>query len=226
MPCTYSMTTKLDITALKTHKAKLYPALLYGITTIVNCHEEFRVAADGNGQICFFGDAVVLYSISSRYQTVFNVWSEFFGDYTAFCEQCQKGVQEYGNNKEMMANPNPPTNTFPVSMIPWTSFKRLHMNQQRGYGYLLPIFTLGKFYEQDGKYLISLSVQVHHAACNGFHLCRFRNELQNLTKNLLEPPKVGAEREGNRMLRKHTREHIDAAMPTLTRNETHKTKHL
>ena len=181
--------------------------------------------------------------VSLRMETGRFVFSEMLSCYTVFhpdtkpfstsgvsilaiIQHFANNVKRVCRNKEMMANPNPPTNTFPVSMIPWTSFKRLHMNQQRGYGYLLPIFTLGKFYEQDGKYLISLSVQVHHAACNGFHLCRFRNELQNLTKNLLEPPKVGAEREGNRMLRKHTREHIDAAMPTLTRNETHKTKHL
>ena len=44
----------------------------------------------------------------------------------------------------------------------------------------IPIFTLGKYYEEDGKILLPLAVQVHHAVCDGFHICRFVNELQEL----------------------------------------------
>jgi chloramphenicol O-acetyltransferase len=33
-PCTYSMTVKLDISKLKKDGKKLYPTLLYGVTTI------------------------------------------------------------------------------------------------------------------------------------------------------------------------------------------------
>ena len=46
VPCTYSMTVKLDITTIKTGKAKLYPTLLYAVSTVVNRHEEFRMAVD------------------------------------------------------------------------------------------------------------------------------------------------------------------------------------
>lgn len=42
------------------------------------------------------------------------------------------------------------------------------------------IDTLGKYYEEDGKILLPLAVQVHHAVCDGFHICRFVNELQEL----------------------------------------------
>ena len=49
---------------------------------------------------------------------------------------------------------------------------------QNGYDFLLPIFTMGKFYESDGKTLLPLAVQVHHAVCDGFHLCSFVNSLQ------------------------------------------------
>ena len=44
VPCTYSMTVKLDITALKSRGQKLYPAMLYYLSTIVNRHPEFRTA--------------------------------------------------------------------------------------------------------------------------------------------------------------------------------------
>ena len=50
----------------------------------------------------------------------------------------------------------------------------------QAYDYLLPIFTFGKYYEDGGKYYIPLSIQVHHAVCDGFHVCRFLDELQDL----------------------------------------------
>ena len=79
----------------------------------------------------------------------------------------------------MTAKPGMPANCFTVSMIPCTFFDGFHLNLQKGYDYLLPIFTMGKFYEEQGKCLLPLAVQVHHAVCDGFHVCRFVNELQD-----------------------------------------------
>lgn len=50
----------------------------------------------------------------------------------------------------------------------------------KGYDYLLPIFTFGKFYKENDIYWLPLSIQVHHAVCDGFHTCRLINELQNI----------------------------------------------
>lgn len=49
--------------------------------------------------------------------------------------------------------------------------------------YLRPIFTFGKYFEQDGKTLLPLSVQVHHAVCDGFHASRFIDEFQKLVND-------------------------------------------
>lgn len=64
-------------------------------------------------------------------------------------------------------------------MIPWSTFEGFHLNLQKGYNYLTPIFTIGKYYEEE-KIILPLAIQVHHAVCDGFHVCRFVNELQDL----------------------------------------------
>ena len=64
--------------------------------------------------------------------------------------------------------------------IPCTYSMTVNLNLQKGYSYLIPIFTLGKYYEEDGRIVLPLAVQVHHAVCDGFHICRFVNELQEL----------------------------------------------
>ncbi|MGL4903840.1 MAG: CatA-like O-acetyltransferase, partial [Cetobacterium sp.] len=38
----------------------------------------------------------------------------------------------------------------------------------------------GKFILEDKKYLIPLAIQVHHAVCDGFHLCRFIDRFQEI----------------------------------------------
>ena len=51
VPCTYSMTVKVDITQIKKKRMKLYPAMLYYLATIVNRHPEFRTAINQAGEL-------------------------------------------------------------------------------------------------------------------------------------------------------------------------------
>ncbi|MGL5477659.1 MAG: CatA-like O-acetyltransferase, partial [Clostridium sp.] len=39
---------------------------------------------------------------------------------------------------------------------------------------------MGKYYKENEKYLLPLAIQVSHAVCDGFHVCRLINELQEL----------------------------------------------
>ena len=61
---------------------------------------------------------------------------------------------------------------------PWATFEGFNLNLQDSYRYLLPIFTLGKYREENGRTWLPLAMQVHHAVCDGYHACRFAEELQ------------------------------------------------
>lgn len=50
--------------------------------------------------------------------------------------------------------------------------------------YLLPIFTIGKYFEQNGIIRLPIAIQVHHAVCDGFHVGRFIEELQEAMNTL------------------------------------------
>ena len=63
-------------------------------------------------------------------------------------------------------------------MVPWLSFTGFHLNRSGSGKYLLPIFTMGKFVEREGRRLLPLAVQVHHAACDGYHVGKFVECLQ------------------------------------------------
>ena len=52
------------------------------------------------------------------------------------------------------------------------------MNLQKGYRWLPPIFTVGKYFEREGKLVLPLAVRVHHAVCDGYHVAMFLQDLQ------------------------------------------------
>ena len=181
VPCTYSMTTKLDITPLVEAKDRLYPAMLYLLTRAVNRFPQFRMDFDSEGELGVYGEMHPCYTIFHRDSETFsNLWTEYTEDYPAFCRAYERDLEQFGSNKSMMAKPGVPVNTFPVSMIPWESFDGFNLNLEKGYGYLLPIFTMGRYTRDNGRYLLPLSIQVNHAVCDGFHVCRFISALREM----------------------------------------------
>ncbi|MBN8049194.1 type A chloramphenicol O-acetyltransferase [Paraclostridium bifermentans] len=183
VPCTYSMTVKLDITKIKNSNKKIYPTMLYFITKVVNNHSEFRTAFNMDGELGVFDEMLPCYTVFNQdTETFTNIWTDYSDDYDAFCKSYEKDIELFSSVKGMIAKPNIPPNHFPVSMIPWTTFEGFNLNLQKGYNYLLPIFTMGKYSEINGQSLIPLAIQVHHAVCDGFHISRFVNELQKLIK--------------------------------------------
>ena len=87
---------------------------------------------------------------------------------------------KYANQRGLFVTANVLKNNFSVSMILWTLFKGSNLNFQKSYGFLQSIFTMDKYYKENDKILLPLAIQVHHAVCDGFHICRFVNELQEL----------------------------------------------
>lgn len=181
VPCTYSMTVSLDITRLRQAGRRLYPAMLHALTTAVNRHAEFRTAFSAGGALGVYSDMVPCYTVFHRESETFsNLWTEYFPRYEDFLAAYETDLQLYGDRLGMTGKPGVPENSFPVSMVPWASFEGFNLNLQKGYDYLLPIFTIGRYREEGERTLLPLAAQVHHGVCDGFHLCRFLNDVQEL----------------------------------------------
>lgn len=183
--CTYSMTADLDITLLrtelKTNGIKLYPALIHMIATVVNRHSEFRTCFDLEGRLGIWDCMSPSFTIFHEENKTFSsIWTPFSEEFQTFYDGYLQGIETYKNAKQLFPDTNEPPNTFPVSSIPWVSFTGFNLNVYNDGTYLLPIFTIGKYREQDKKVLLPLPVQFHHAVCDGYHAGVLFNELQEL----------------------------------------------
>lgn len=179
VPCTYSMTTKLDISNILEKKLKPYPTMLYCLTTAVNRHQQFRMALNDRDELVLYTKMEPCYTVFHKdTETFSNIWTSYSADYETFCRRYEEDIMIYGKVERFMAKPNVPENSFTVSMIPWTTFDGFNINVSN-FKYLIPIFTIGKYFEKDGRVYLPLAVQVHHAVCDGFHVCRFIDDLQS-----------------------------------------------
>lgn len=184
VPCSYSMCVNIDITGLikeiKRKDLKFFPTFLYGITKLVNAHKEFRMSIDSEGNIGYFDYLSPSYTVFNKTnQTFTNIWTDYNDDFNVFYNNYVEDIKLYSQKSGLNAKPINQDNLFNVSCIPWTSFTGFNLNLQKGYKYLLPIFTMGKYANNSDNIVLPLAIQVHHSVCDGFHISRFINELQN-----------------------------------------------
>lgn len=182
VPCTYSMTVRLDITNFlsrtKTAKTKFFPGVLYAISCIVNRHKEFRMDFDEDGEVGYYDVSNPCYTVfHEETETFTNVWTQYCEPFGEFMEKYSLDMKAYREDSKQ-SKPLVGKNVFNVSAIPWVSFMGFNLNLQKGYDYFPPIFTIGKYSTEGEKTWLPLAIQVHHAVCDGFHLARFVHDLQ------------------------------------------------
>lgn len=174
--CTYSVTANLDITNLS--NCRLYPAIIWLLTKTVNQMPEFRTALTKEG-VGIYDEMHPAYTIFNKENENFScIWTEFSSDYSLFLSSYEADTEKYSKSEIFAPKPCRPANSFDISMIPWVKFTSFNINVFDEGKYLLPIFTLGKFFKEKGKRMIPLSIQVHHAVCDGYHVGKFIDALQ------------------------------------------------
>lgn len=184
-PCTYSLTTKLDVSHIKATQKHLYAPLLYCLAKVCNEFKEFRMDFDEEGRLGYYDYIHPCFTLfDDQSETFSNIYIEYIDNYHLFCKNYELLKLQYRNCHKMNPQGNVPKNIFCVSMIPWIHFDGFNLNLKNDARYLLPIFTFGKYSYINNKLMIPLSIQVNHCVIDGFHVSRFINALQNAINNL------------------------------------------
>ncbi|MEX6157639.1 type A chloramphenicol O-acetyltransferase [Providencia manganoxydans] len=179
--CTFSQTIQLDITALlktvKKNGYKLYPTFIYIISRLINKHPEFRMAMR-DGELVIWDTIHPGYTIfHEQTETFSSLWSYYHEELRDFLKVYSEDVANYRDNLSYFPK-GFIENMFFVSANPWASFTSFNLNVANINNFFAPAFTIGKYYMQGDKVFMPLAIQVHHAVCDGFHVGRLLNEIQ------------------------------------------------
>lgn len=185
VPCTYAVTSEIDVTVLtavlRAQSWKTYPAQIWALASIVNSHAEFRMTVDDHGVPSTFDRVHPAFTVFNPERETFAcVSAEFDEDFPRFHATVVELLTTHRAATVMFPQGPTPEATFDVSSLPWLGFSGFSLAIAGGFDHYRPIVTVGRYTERDGRTLLPVAFQIHHAAADGFHTARFFAELQAL----------------------------------------------
>ena len=183
LPTGYSISMDIDITntynAIKKSNKKFFPAYLYIASKVISEQQEFRIANLDNE----LGYYEVLHPSYSTFhkddKTISSIWTEYNPDFEIFYNNYIDDQNKYANNHGVMAKPEiPPQNNYMIGMLPWIEFSSYTPIPYAPMNSFFPVIQAGKFFENNSRKMMPLSITVHHAVMDGYHVGVFFEKFQ------------------------------------------------
>jgi chloramphenicol O-acetyltransferase type A len=185
--CSISMTYKLDITSVidkcKLKNQKVNIAILYLVSKAVNSRDDYKMYYD------FHKDEVRCYETFNPTHYVFDpktetckmVHSPFDPSYEKFYIRVADDIEK-AKKPGYQEDDNEYPDYFDASSLPWLSYTSFDLELPDGYLYFNPIINWGKFYEDNGKTILPITLRMNHAIADGYLLSKFFLILDDLIK--------------------------------------------
>lgn len=182
-----SLTADVNVTNLRAYSKKnnlhFYPLMLWVVSKIINSHDEFKYSWDDVGNLIKWDFVSPSYTdFHADDENFVKMVTEYSADLFEFCSRVDKDRQLHKNERAILVNQ--PPNFFDVSCLPWIKYSHFDIHVFDEGKFLAPVVTWGKFEEKDGKLIMPLTMNIHHAVADGFHLSRFFNEVRELVDSL------------------------------------------
>lgn len=185
MSLTVDINVALLITYTKKNDLKFYPAMIWVVSKVINSHDEFKYSWDADGNLIRWDSISPSYTIFNRDDECFSKFvTEYTDDIFEFYQRTVDDQRKYQEERAIIGNQ--PQNFFDVSCLPWVKYKHFDVHVFDEGKFLAPVLTWGKYEVQNGNALMPLTMNIHHAVADGFHLSRFFNEVQELIDSYVE----------------------------------------
>lgn len=187
--CVMSMTVDVDITdflqTIHEKGYKFYPAMMWVVSSAVNSRKELRMGFDPQGNPGIWDFVSPYYAHFHKDDERFvKLVTEYHSDFRTFYDRFLEDGQRYRDFREFELKGIPP-NTFDVSCLPWVHYKSFDMHIFDSGTYLAPVITWGKYtQDSNGRFFMPLTLNIHHAAADGFHLSRFFSDIEYWMKKI------------------------------------------
>jgi len=107
---------------------------------------------------------------------------KFIDDFNDFKTNALKKIEKAKNNVSIEDEPGRDDLLY-ITSIPWISFTSVTHPIQMNPVDCIPRISWGKYFEENGKIKLPLSVQVHHALVDGIHVGEYFNTIQEILDN-------------------------------------------
>ncbi len=178
-PCFHCTTCEIDMRAVRDNchlqGLRLYPVTIYIAMTAVNSVDCLRLTHDEDGDLAIWDHVSPSYPVFHEDDHTFSYLSTpYDADFKKFYAACVSDITNCMPLRGFEVKPAPP-DSFSISALPWEGYTAFSLGLTGSDRYLAPILTWGKC----GDFM-PLTLQIHHAAADGWHMAQFMEEFRRL----------------------------------------------
>lgn len=176
--CSVSITSRIDVTALRAYskrtETRFYINFLYVLSRALNAREDYRLSWDWQNErlLCWEQINPTQYIFHEDTETFSVAYTEYAPDYAVFYARALADLQAAQNTREYGLDAANHPNWFDASCVPWLSYDALNVELPDGYLYFNPIVNWGAYREENGRYMMPVTVRMNHAAADGYQIAR------------------------------------------------------
>lgn len=180
----FGITTTIDCTkAYETAKqleTSFFAYYLHKTIVAVNTIEPFRYRI--NDDKIYIYDAIDVSATIMREDKTFGFsLIKYSSDFGVFAKNTFEEIERIKNTPGLLTREFPYDNLIHFSVIPWINFTSLSHARSYTFPDSCPKISFGKMMvSEDGKRTMSMSVHVHHALMDGYHVGQFVDYFQEL----------------------------------------------
>ena len=171
LDCSFALTRSLSVSAflrhLRDNGLRFYPSFTWAATAAVNAHREFRMGLDEEGRPGYYDVVHPEYTVlDPRTRNMDSLNTPFDREFSRFYAAMSGDLDRF--RLEGVHTPSR-ENSILLSCVPWYSYTGLSFHMKSSRSFLRPMLIWGKYEEREGDASLPFTIQVHHAAADGYH---------------------------------------------------------
>ncbi|HCL06048.1 MAG TPA: chloramphenicol acetyltransferase [Chitinophagaceae bacterium] len=178
----FGITVQVDCTrAYQVSKENNYSFFLYYLHASLqaaNETEPFRYRIE-NDQVYVYDQVNASPTINRPDGTFGFSYMDYHPDFSFFTEHAKEIMEEVRNTTGLIPAVSG-ENVIHYSSIPWLNFTSLSHARSFSFKDSCPKISFGKMTEQNGLRQMPVSIHVHHALMDGFHVAQFVDRFQEI----------------------------------------------
>ena len=134
-----------------------------------------------NGQVLVFDQVHASPTINRKDGSFGFAYIDFHANREAFLQAAAKEIEQTQNSSGLVPAVSG-ENVIHYSSLPWISFTGLSHARHTAFKDSIPKISFGKIKEENGEMLMPVSVSVHHALMDAFHVSQYLDRFSELLK--------------------------------------------
>jgi len=179
----FAVTSHVDITGFKEfidrNEYGFFVPFSYFISRAVNLVPELRHRIS-DGELYEFDTVDPSYTVLLDDDTFSFCNSKYMENFAEYREYAAARIKEVKERPDCSVGAK--NHMFFISNLPWFSFTSIVHPFFKLYA-TIPLVSIGKYFRRDGRLLVPIGMQAHHAVADGFHAGRFYSLLSDMCRD-------------------------------------------